>query len=620
MVFTLESKLLSGVSPMVRLSALPLHTQFYAKTLEFRTFVSKRLSPPSESLPLSLPFAPAPQSTQRPPSCTIGPGVMSLLVVAIVDRTWMTSLVLPAPPFSSVRDFWSTTTTEQELHEHLAGNFPELSQRQTWKLWDDLAEEHGTVSKLHGMFGARIVLLHDPKALYHIFIKDQEFWPKGLNPSNDFSVLLGPGVLSSKGEQHRRQRKLLNPVFSAAHLRNMTHIFYGIAHKLRQAIASRLPADGTSGDVLDVNGWMARTTLEMLGQAGLGYSFDDFEGDATDAFGESLKMFFPESSLAFIVSFTVQALSYVLPDWIIRRILRATPTKQVQKIMDISDVIVNRSKDIIAEKRETLLKGDVAMAHQVGEGKDLMSICLRANLAATEKEKLSDEELLAQMSTFILAGMDTSSNALSRTLHLLSQHPSVQSKLRAEIVEARGGPGGDSDIPFDDVMKLPYLDAVCRETLRLHAPVQVSGRTASRDVMLPLSAPVKTKDGSKISELFIPRATTVITNLQASNRNKVLWGKDADEWRPERWLNPLPKALEEAHPRSLLKVAPAYSTDSGFKFSQLEMKIILFTLIPAFSFSLTDKPIAWNTSTVNYPTMGEESTKPEMLLRVSALH
>ncbi len=97
-------------------------------------------------------------------------------------------------------------------------------------------------------------------------------------------------MLSSKGERHRRQRKLLNPVFSAAHLRNMTHIFYGVARKVRQAMASRLPADG-SGGALDVNGWMARTTLEMLGQAGLGYSFDDFGGDATDAFGESLKMF-----------------------------------------------------------------------------------------------------------------------------------------------------------------------------------------------------------------------------------------------------------------------------------------------------------------------------------------
>ena len=63
--------------------------------------------------------------------------------------------------------------------------------------------------------------------------------------------------------------------------------------------------------------------------------------------------------------------------------------------------------------------------------------------------------------------MDTTSNALSRTLHVLAQHPPVQDKLRAEIIEPQGGPGSASDIPYDGLVKLPYLDAVCRETLRL---------------------------------------------------------------------------------------------------------------------------------------------------------
>ena len=69
--------------------------------------------------------------------------------------------------------------------------------------------------------------------------------------------------------------------------------------------------------------------------------------------------------------------------------------------------------------------------------------------------------------------MDTTSNALSRVFQLLAQHPDVQTKLRAEIVEAQGGDG--SDIAHDDLLKLPYLDAVCRETLRVHNPVVLSG-------------------------------------------------------------------------------------------------------------------------------------------------
>ena len=80
--------------------------------------------------------------------------------------------------------------------------------------------------------------------------------------------------------------------------------------------------------------------------------------------------------------------------------------------------------------------------------------------------------------TFILAGMDTTSNALSRILHLLAQHPEVQDKLRAELIEARGGPGGQTDTPYDELVKLPYLDAVCRETLRAFAPVTLSGRVS----------------------------------------------------------------------------------------------------------------------------------------------
>ena len=104
---------------------------------------------------------------------------------------------------------------------------------------------------------------------------------------------------------------------------------------------------------------------------------------------------------------------------------------------------------------------------------------------------MTDEELYAQVSyvqfpppfhpvltrgysTFVLAGMDTTSNALSCIFHLLAQHPEAQEKLRAEVLEARGDE--HADIPYDDLVKLPYMDAVCRETLRLHPPVRIAPR------------------------------------------------------------------------------------------------------------------------------------------------
>ena len=66
--------------------------------------------------------------------------------------------------------------------------------------------------------------------------------------------------------------------------------------------------------------------------------------------------------------------------------------------------------------------------------------------------------------TFIFAGMDTTSNALAMTLDLLSKLPDVQQKLRLEILDASKG----GDLDYDTLVSLPYLDAVCRETLRLY--------------------------------------------------------------------------------------------------------------------------------------------------------
>ena len=65
--------------------------------------------------------------------------------------------------------------------------------------------------------------------------------------------------------------------------------------------------------------------------------------------------------------------------------------------------------------------------------------------------------------------------------------------------------------------------------------------------MLPLSEPVRGLDGTMMSEVPIPKDTTVFVGVYSSNTRKALWGEDAYEWKPERWLHPLPEAVKEAH-------------------------------------------------------------------------
>ena len=114
------------------------------------------------------------------------------------------------------------------------------------------------------------------------------------------------------------------------------------------------------------------------------------------------------------------------------------------------------------------------------------SFSVRENTKSSANEKLTDEELTAQVSlvltysssrfenfklielrTMILAGMDTTANSLARVLQLLSEHPEVQETLRKEIMDATDD-AGSSTVDYDTLMALPYMDAVCRETFRVY--------------------------------------------------------------------------------------------------------------------------------------------------------
>ncbi len=68
-----------------------------------------------------------------------------------------------------------------------------------------------------------------------------------------------------------------------------------------------------------------------------------------------------------------------------------------------------------------------------------------------------------------------------------------------------------------------------------------------KDTVIPLATPVRGRDGAIMNELAISRGTALILHYQAMNDAPELWGDDAHEWKPERWLSPLPKAVEDAH-------------------------------------------------------------------------
>ncbi|KAL0958366.1 hypothetical protein HGRIS_000507 [Hohenbuehelia grisea] len=499
----------------------------------------------------------------------------------------------------------------------LTGNLAQIFDVNGWAFHHHIADTYGGVVKIHGICGDKQLYISDPLALHNVVVKEQDIYQETDLFIEGNKLIFGHGLLSTLGEQHRKQRKMLNPVLSIAHMRQMLPMFYDISHKLRGALEARITSGTHEVDMLS---WISRTAVELIGQSGLGHSFDSLTEDHPEhPYPKVLKNLIPALFSMMIARGFLPWFTAIGPASLRRRALDLIPWARLQKAKSLTDYMHEVSHGILDDAKRKLEAGDEAMLARVGQGKDIMSILLRANMQASEENRLTDVELLGQVSTLMFAAMDTTSGALARTLQLLAEHPTVQDTLRDEILEAKKA--SDGDIPYDELVSLPYLDAVCRETLRRYPPISIQSRTTRKDTVMPLSEPITGVDGRPIHEIGVPSNTNVIISIVASNTNPAIWGPDAMDWKPERWLAPLPSSVSSAHVPGVYSHLMTFLGGSraciGFKFSQLEMKVVLAVLVETFRLSPTKDELFWNMTTISTPTVkGDPSGQPCMPLRL----
>ncbi|RDX46458.1 cytochrome P450 [Lentinus brumalis] len=493
----------------------------------------------------------------------------------------------------------------------LKGHMGQLFHRDAYQFRKDISERYGRVVRLLGLFSKPQLFVFDPIALHAILVKEHHIFEEPATHLVGNSIAFGPGLASVIGDQHKKQRKLLNPAFSIAHLRETLPMMYDVAYRLRDAVSARLESDEWTD--IDMMGWVSRTALELVAQAGLGSSLDSLEDDHASPYGEALKSFIPALLPIAIFRRVLPFLVKIGSPSFRRRIVDLIPYQPLRKVKSIIDVLDANARRIVSEKIDAVRRGDEA-----GDGKDILSRLVRANMEASGDEVMSEEEIVGQVSTLVFAATDTTSSAVARILHLLAEHHDVQEKLRREIVQARS----DGDLTFDELFELPYLEAVCRETLRLYAPVSFVSKTARQDTVLPLSEPIHGVNGHEIERLHVPKGTNVFVGIYAANRAKDLWGEDAEEWKPERWLTPLPDTLVQARMPGVYSNMMTFLGGGraciGFKFSQCEMKVVLSILLESFAFKLSETSIRWNTASVHYPS-SMTSDKAQLPLKVKRL-
>ncbi|TBU25938.1 cytochrome P450 [Dichomitus squalens] len=484
-----------------------------------------------------------------------------------------------------------------------------------------LIRQYGGVVKVYGPLGAQQLLVSDPRALHHVVVKDQDVYHETDMFLMTNHLIFGEGLIATVGEQHKKQRKMLNPVFSLANMRAVLPTVAPIANKLLERIQAQLPEGGGTAEI-DVLPWAGRVTMDLLGGAVLGISLDALDPEKTKEHALTIRKV-SRAALKVLVlrPFIPMAVRNFSLYWR-NKMVDWLPWPALREMRELSRTLDRCARNVFHEKKDELENG--ITNDYDGPRRSLMTIMLEANQSGSEKERLTDEELIGQINTLLIGG-DTVTTAVARVFWILAREQGAQARLRSEIKKAKMAIAVDDGmedewekvpLSYDTLVSLPYLDAVVRETLRLYPPTSLINRVATKDSVLPLQDPIRTTAGEETTAVHVPAGTNIIISILGSNHNKRIWGDDADQWRPERWLTASGERIgwgknvdlafdddAEGHVaegtpgyRNGVKYPGVYATMMtflggsraciGFKFAEMELKQVLATLISSLHFSL----------------------------------
>ncbi|KAG6375256.1 cytochrome P450 [Boletus reticuloceps] len=489
------------------------------------------------------------------PNVRIGLSFRVLDVVAVSFFTW-TLIRLARTAHRRAR---TTRLNGPPSRNHVLG-FPEFFSihdysPDTYEAW---AEEYGAVYQLPSVLGTTRIILCDPKAIAHFYAKETTTYI--LTPLGKFltGAVAGRGsLLTTHGDVHKRLRKSLTPAFSVAAIRKLLPIFYDSAYKTKTAWDEILQ-DSPDGATIEAQEWMSHISLDTIGIAGFSHDFASLKGVKSVVATAFQEMSNTKPSPLFKYLFL---LAHIFPGILKLPNPRTKLSKMLHDSMNaISTQLFANTKK---EKEDGLVEGE--------QDKSIIGLLIKAE-STDSALHMTPEEVVAQMRVLLFAGYDTTSISLTWALIELCRDQDAQDKLREELSQIDGDP------TWEQLTNgLPYLDAVVHETLRLHALLGESSRMATEDDIIPLSGPVVTLfSPTPVTHVSIPRGTIVTAPIASVNRSKVLWGPDAKQFKPSRWIHEdgIPQQAKEIQGhKHLLTFADGPRTCLGKGFAITEFKV-----------------------------------------------
>ncbi|QRV93245.1 cytochrome P450 family protein [Ceratobasidium sp. AG-Ba] len=419
----------------------------------------------------------------------------------------------------------------------VTGHFKNLFGFDAIPFYEHLVSNYGPTVKIKAPFGADTIWTIDPAAMHSVLVKDRVNFDRSKGGVLLLRAVMGPGLIALRGEEHRIHRKILNPVFVMKYLRELVRaidmhmpVFMNVAERACDAIEKEIGNEDTSNDV-DIFPWMTAAALELVGEAGLGYSFESFERKRNKysvAARDIIQYFIKVAPFGVLLPFIPNIGTPSFRYWLVQYI----PIPGVRQLLEARDIQNSQAEEILRARQELLASGH-DLRSEAGRGRDILTLLMKANETEGSENRISHEEMIGHMNIFIFAGHETTSTAMSRMLSILASSKRIQDKLREEVQKYFTEHADDTH--HDALLELPYLDAVIRETLRLYAPVTRLARVSQTDTVIPLKYPINTPNG-KLTSIPVKRGTHIMMNVTMANRYQEIWGEQANEFIPERWI------------------------------------------------------------------------------------
>ncbi|EPQ60091.1 cytochrome P450 [Gloeophyllum trabeum ATCC 11539] len=526
-------------------------------------------------------------------------------------------LVLPLPLLYRRWKYVSIAYIQgPHVDSFILGNFPEYFQNEVGQCEFEWQERLGAVYRIKGLFGEDRLMIADPKALQHVYQTASTQWLKPTIRREITRMYIGRGIAWAEGEDHRRHRRIMMPAFGNIESRGMMPLFRETADRMCghwKDIISTL-GDGKSASI-DVADWLSRATLDAIGEAAFGIQFGTMENKDDKLARSYYSLLMQAFGLPTRVKIFAQQISAYFPAWVFR-LLERLPSRSLERLREVAYEGNRVAEELVQRKMEALRIGSEAL------DKDVMSLLVEANLSATPENKLNNEELYAQMRTILVAGHETSGNTLAFILYELSKNPSIQTRILEEIHSTLGV---SQEYTMAQLDRMHYTLAVIKEVLRVHPVVYGPFLVAKEPDVIPLSKPIISIDGKPISTIPVSAGQYIHISLAGYNRLKDVWGEDAHEFLPERWLE-----IEEGR-REIHSLFGVYSNLGnfvsgaisclGWRFAVIEMQVFLVEIVRNFQFSLppNGKRVIRATSGVMAPVLEGEVEKGKQLPLVMEL-